>query len=66
MPTSIQAKEPVQHRHGRASDWDVVIDDHGTGEIADIVAMRRNGQDLALCVADALQGAHRRRAGSAD
>ena len=30
------------------ADWDVVLDDHGTGEVADIVAMRRDGQDLVV------------------
>lgn len=43
---SIQAYV-IQHVMAQA-DWDVVIDDHGTGEVADIVAMRRDGEDLVV------------------
>ena len=43
---SIQARA-IQHVMAQA-DWDIVIDDHGSGEIADIVAMRVEGQDLVV------------------
>lgn len=43
-PDSIQARM-LREILGR-SDWDVVIDDDGTGEVADIVAMRADGQSL--------------------
>lgn len=43
---SVQATA-LRHVDAQA-DWDVVIDDHGTGEVADIVALRRAGQDLVV------------------
>ncbi|MER5522495.1 hypothetical protein [Streptomyces sp. NPDC002763] len=43
-PTSIQART-IQHLLGEA-DWDLVIDDDGAGEVADIVAARIEGNQL--------------------
>ncbi len=45
-PNSIQA-QMIQHVIG-IRDWDVVIDDDGAGEIADIVAIGRDGADLTV------------------
>jgi hypothetical protein len=44
--TSIQARA-IQHVVG-LQDWDVVLDDDGTGEVADIVAMQVDGPDLVV------------------
>lgn len=45
----------IQHRTIEAlaaeADWDVVLDDDGTGELADIVLLRREGEDLHLLLA---------------
>lgn len=41
---SVQAKT-IEHVLSIA-DWDVVVDDDGTGEVADIVAMRSDGKTL--------------------
>jgi hypothetical protein len=41
---SIQARA-AQHLQAEAN-WRVVLDDDGTGEVADLVAMRVDGQDL--------------------
>lgn len=43
-PTSIQART-IQHLLGE-NDWDLVIDDDGAGEVADIVAARIEGNQL--------------------
>ncbi len=43
---SIQA-QAIEYIKSLAS-WDVIIDDHGSNEIADIVAIRVEGQDLVI------------------
>jgi hypothetical protein len=43
---SVQARV-IQHTLS-VEDWDLVVDDDGTGEIADIVAMRVDGDGLAV------------------
>lgn len=43
---SIQARA-IQHVKG-LEDWDVVLDDDGTGEVADIVAIRKQGTELRV------------------
>ncbi len=48
-PTSIQAHTIAHLR--TLTDWDVVIDDDGTGEIADVVAIRQDGRDLDVYLA---------------
>jgi hypothetical protein len=45
-PTSIQARA-MAHVIGLET-WDVVLDDDGTGEVADIVAIRIDGPDLRV------------------
>ena len=48
-------KDSVQHRVlqqlAREADWEVIIDDDGTGEIADIVMLRREGRLLYALLA---------------
>lgn len=44
--TSIQARAIRLVRD--EADWDIVLDDDGTGEVADIVALRVAGDDLAI------------------
>jgi hypothetical protein len=44
--TSIQARA-IRHVLDQAS-WDVVIDNHGSGEIADVVVLRIEGEDLIV------------------
>lgn len=45
----------VQHRAiealGSEADWEIVLDDDGTGELADIALLRRDGEDLHLLLA---------------
>lgn len=36
---------------GAEADWDVIIDDDGTGELADVVLMRRADEDLEVVLA---------------
>jgi superfamily II DNA or RNA helicase len=43
---TIQARA-IRHVLDQAQ-WDVVIDDHGSGEIADVVALRADGDDLIV------------------
>lgn len=45
-PNSIQART-IQHVRG-LDDWDVILDDDGTGEVADIVAIRKQGSELRV------------------
>lgn len=45
-PSSVQA-HAIKDVLAQAQ-WDVVLDDHGSGEIADVVALRRNGDDLVI------------------
>lgn len=45
-PTSIQARA-IEHVVGLEA-WDIVLDDDGTGEVADIVAIRMDGSDLRV------------------
>ena len=44
--TSIQARAIRRVRD--EADWDVVLDDDGTGEVADVVALRVSGGDLVI------------------
>jgi hypothetical protein len=48
-PTSIQHR--VIETLTTEVDWDVVIDDHGPGEAADAVFLRRDGNRLEICMA---------------
>lgn len=45
----------IQHRAIEAlaaeADWEVILDDDGTGELADIALLRRDGEDLHLLLA---------------
>lgn len=45
-PASIQARA-IDHVVA-LEDWDIVLDDDGTGEVADIVAIRMDGSDLRV------------------
>jgi superfamily II DNA or RNA helicase len=45
-PDSVQARV-IRHIRGLA-EWDLVIDDDGTGEVADIVAMRVDDKELQV------------------
>jgi hypothetical protein len=45
-PDSIQARS-IQHVLS-LDDWDIVLDDDGTGEVADIVAIRKRGSELVV------------------
>jgi hypothetical protein len=45
-PASIQARA-IDHVVD-LEDWDIVLDDDGTGEVADIVAIRMDGSDLRV------------------
>lgn len=47
-PDSIQALA-IRHILNRA-DWDIVIDDHGTGEVADVVALRVEEDQLVMAL----------------
>ena len=47
-PESVQ-RRTIEHLL-RMDDWDLVLDDDGPGEIADIVAMRIEGEDLRICL----------------
>jgi len=48
-PTSIQYR--TIEALAAEADWEVVLDDDGTGELADIVLLRRAGEDLHLLLA---------------
>jgi len=48
-PTSIQYR--VIERVGTEVEWDVVIDDHGSGEVADAVFLRRREHRLEIVMA---------------
>jgi hypothetical protein len=46
--------QSIQHRaiellRGEAA-WDVIVDDHGSGEAADVVLLRRDDQTLRVCI----------------
>ncbi len=47
-PDSIQ-RRTIEHIRSIAA-WDVVVDDDGPGEIADIVAIRVDGRELKICL----------------
>jgi superfamily II DNA or RNA helicase len=44
----------IQHRAiellRAEADWDVIVDDHGSGEAADVVLLRREDQRLTICL----------------
>ena len=48
-PTSIQHR--AIEAFAAEADWEVVLDDDGTGELADIALLRRDGEDLHLLLA---------------
>jgi superfamily II DNA or RNA helicase len=47
--------DSIQHRVidliGSEREWDVIIDDHGKGEAADVVFLKREDQTLEVCMA---------------
>jgi hypothetical protein len=55
-PASIQA-HAIRHIRGLA-DWDVVLDDDGTGEVADVVALRRDGEHIQVLLAHCKYAMH--------
>jgi superfamily II DNA or RNA helicase len=48
-PTSIQFR--VIETLAAEEDWNVVLDDHGSGEAADVVFLRRDDHRLEICLA---------------
>jgi len=48
-PTSVQYRT-IEALSAEA-DWEVVLDDDGTGELADVALLRRDGEDLRLLLA---------------